>query len=623
MKYVSLFSGIEAASVAWRPLGWEPVAFSEIEAFPSAVLAARYPRVPNLGDITKIDWSAHDDCHTADLVVGGSPCQSFSIAGRREGLEGASGLMWEYVRAIQAIRPQWLVWENVPGALSSSGGEDFRCLLQALDGLGYGLAWRVLDAQYFGVAQRRRRVFLVGSLGSTRACEVLFEPESLRWDHPTGRAKRQALAKAAGDSARDADADTGCLTPWDSQSRRVYDQDGCWPTLDTRERSGGDGRAVVLDFNPTAARLRYADEDVSQTMTARKGTGGNQVPLIQEVTAFLPNAGGKAGSISYERELSPTLKTEHNPAVLCASNRGPRSSIGEDVAPSLMASDDKNPNVVLCATDSTANASIGEGFAPTLTAHVAKNAGYVFSPKNAATAGLSVSRDTSPTLSTTKQPAVSGGGMVRRLMPVECERLQGFPDSWTDVPYKGKDHAPDSPRYKALGNSMAVPVMAWIGRRIQQVGVPPAKTEIKTMWHLSGVAGEKRKHEHSRRNRKNSMNEEIECPYCGECDEFESTDLHGDGPYWQECSHCGRKFEYTVDWDPSITSYRYQGRTERQHAGDVYPSKCSICRGPLEPDKFHSKCPICDAVVCDKCERLKKTCCDEYARWVDETKETV
>lgn len=397
MRYLSIFSGVEAASVAWCPLGWEPVAFSEIEPFPSAVLAHRYPDVPNLGDITKIDWRVHSGCTTADLVVGGSPCQSFSIAGRREGLEGASGLMWEYVRAIQSIRPQWLVWENVPGALSSSGGEDFRCLLQALDGLGYGLAWRVLDAQYFGVAQRRRRVFLVGSLGSTRACEVLFEPESLRWDHPTGRAKRQALAKAAGGSARGAYADTGCLTPWDSQSRRVYDADGCYPTLDTREHSGGDSRAV----------------------------------------AFLPNADGEAGGIAYEHELSPTLKTEHNPAVLCA-------------------------------TDSGSNAAIGEDLTPTLTAHDAKSASYVFSAKNAATAGLSVSRETSPTLSATKQPAVSGGGMVRRLMPVECERLQGFPDSWTDVPYKGKDHAPDSPRYKALGNSMAVPVMAWIGRRIQQ-----------------------------------------------------------------------------------------------------------------------------------------------------------
>lgn len=376
MRYVSLFSGIEAASVAWRPLGWEPLAFSEIDAFPSAVLADRYPTTPNLGDITRIDWNQHDDCLTAGLVVGGSPCQSFSIAGRREGLEGASGLMWEYVRAIQAIRPQWLVWENVPGALSSSHGEDFRCLLESLDGLGYGLAWRVLDAQFFGVAQRRRRVYVVGSLGSTCACEVLFEPDCLRWDHPTGRAKRQALTRGFGGGACGADAGPGCLTPWDSQSRRVYDTDGCYPTLDTRKRSGGDGRAV----------------------------------------AFLPNAGGKAGGIAYERELSPTLKTEHNPAVLTSGR--------------LL---------------------------------------FAFAAKNAASAGLSVSRDTSPTLSTTKQPAVSGDGTVRRLTPVECERLQGFPDGWTDVPYRGREHAPDSPRYKALGNSMAVPVMRWIGRRIQQV----------------------------------------------------------------------------------------------------------------------------------------------------------
>lgn len=407
MRYVSIFSGIEAASVAWRPLGWEPLAFSEIDAFPSAVLAHHYPDVPNLGDITKIDWSRYSDCTTADLVVGGSPCQSFSIAGRREGLEGASGLMWEYVRAIQAIRPQWLVWENVPGALSSSNGEDFRCLLESLDELGYGLAWRVLDAQYFGVAQRRRRVFLVGSLGDQSACEVLFEPESLRWDHPSSRAKRQALTGAIGGGARGADAGPGCLTPWDSQSRRVYDPDGCYPTLDTRERSGGDGRAV----------------------------------------AFLPNAGGKAGSIAYEHELSPTLKTEHNPAVLCASSRGPRSSIGVDVAPSLMASDDKNLNVVCRpATMQIRAGKPGGGKGPL------------------------IQDDMSATLTVAQtQTLFPGDGTVRRIMPVECERLQGFPSGWTDVPYKGKEHAPDSPRYKALGNSMAVPVMRWIGWRIQQV----------------------------------------------------------------------------------------------------------------------------------------------------------
>lgn len=162
MRYVSVFSGVEAATLAWDQLGWEPVAFSEIDPFPSAVLAERFPDVPNLGDITKVDWS---EIGSVDLVVGGSPCQSFSVAGKREGLAGASGLMFEYIRCVRELRPRWFVWENVPGALSSERGAAFGQLLAEMDDLGYGLAWRVLDAQFFGVAQRRRRVFLVGSLG--------------------------------------------------------------------------------------------------------------------------------------------------------------------------------------------------------------------------------------------------------------------------------------------------------------------------------------------------------------------------------------------------------------------------------------------------------------------------
>ena len=198
MRFVSLFSGIEAASVAWGPLGWEAVAFAEIEPFPCAVLAAHYPDVPNLGDITKVDWKEVLREHGAvDVLVGGSPCQSFSIAGKREGLSGASGLMFEYVRAVRELRPRWVVWENVKGALSSSHGEDFRCLLTELDELGYGLAWRVLDAQFFDVAQRRERVFLVGSLGTGRCAEVLFEPDGLRWDFEASRDKRKALTGGA------------------------------------------------------------------------------------------------------------------------------------------------------------------------------------------------------------------------------------------------------------------------------------------------------------------------------------------------------------------------------------------------------------------------------------------
>ncbi|MDN6684259.1 MAG: DNA cytosine methyltransferase, partial [Bifidobacterium crudilactis] len=258
MRYISLFSGIEAASCAWEHLGWEPIAFSEIEPLPKAVLKHHYPNVPDLGDITKIDWSSY--VGSADVVVGGSPCQSFSVAGSRTGLAGASGLMWEYVRAVQAIRPQWFVWENVPGALSSSHGEDFRCLLESMDGLGYGLAWRVLDAQFFGVAQRRRRVFLVGHLGDRRAAEVLFERESVQWNSASSREKRQALTKGTQNGARTA------------------------------------GRSI--DWNRTDGRCRWPDDPtLVQTLSAHMGTGGDNVPPVYQI----------AGNIIGRANMSATL----------------------------------------------------------------------------------------------------------------------------------------------------------------------------------------------------------------------------------------------------------------------------------------------------------------------------
>lgn len=199
MRYLSLFSGVEAATLAWEPLGWEPVAFCEIDQFPSAVLVHHWPDVPNLGDITKVDWDKFKEEHGAvDLVVGGSPCQSFSIAGGREGLDGESRLMYEYIRAVQEVRPKWLLWENVPGVLSIDGGRAFGILLDELASLGYALAWRLLDAQFFGVAQRRLRLFLVGgpTVGSVAA--VLFDSESLSGNTCSVREKRQAIASAIG-----------------------------------------------------------------------------------------------------------------------------------------------------------------------------------------------------------------------------------------------------------------------------------------------------------------------------------------------------------------------------------------------------------------------------------------
>lgn len=567
MKYVSIFSGIEAATVAWHPLGWEPLAFSEIDPFPSTVLQHHYPDIPNLGDITKIDWSPY--VGAADIVVGGSPCQSFSVAGKREGLAGASGLMFEYIRAVRELRPRWFVWENVLGAFTSERGEAYRQLLSEMDALGYGLAWRVLDAQFFGVAQRRERVFLVGSLGTMRCAEVLFERESLSWDHQSSRQKRQALAEEAQGCVGEADHDSGRLTPGETQSRRVYPTSGVYPTLSTREKSGQNQESVftqfgddiagtltarydsspcvdrganvvvderdkvflcqtaqtgsngklvkqddvmntldrtnstavaALDFNPTDARLRYAHDDVSQTLTARAGTGGNQVPLVQvQPVAFLYNQGSKARSLGLG-EISPTLKTDHNPVVAFAQNQCDDSREQGDVAGALVVRQGAKQQTYICRADGQTNAMAGVNLAPTLTSHAKKDPPLIYPAEDSTGedepvtlqirggkpgGGKSalIQHDMSATLSThNTRTLITGdheerGLTVRRLTPRECERLQGFPDDYTDIPYRNKEHAPDGARYKALGNSMAVPVMRWIGERIQMVEETDETTE--------------------------------------------------------------------------------------------------------------------------------------------------
>ena len=197
MRYISLFSGIEAATVAWEELGWAPVAFCEIDKFPSAVLAHHFPDVPNLGDITKVDWKEIiENYGSVDLIVGGSPCQSFSIAGGRESLDGESALCFEYWRAVRDIRPTWFLWENVPGVFSTRDNA-FGQFLRALEELGYGMAWRTLDAQFFGVAQRRRRVFLVGcARGGGASAAVLFEPNSVCGNTQSSKQKREELTGA-------------------------------------------------------------------------------------------------------------------------------------------------------------------------------------------------------------------------------------------------------------------------------------------------------------------------------------------------------------------------------------------------------------------------------------------
>ena len=421
-------------------------------------------------------------------------CQSFSVAGKREGLAGASGLMYEYIRAVRELRPRWFVWENVPGAFTSERGEAYRQLLSEMDALGYGLAWRVLDAQFFGVAQRRERVFLVGSLGTMRCAEVLFERESLSWDHQSSRQKRQALAEEAQGCVGEADHDSGCLTPGETQSRRVYPTSGVYPTLSTREKSGQNQESVFTQFG----------DDIAGTLTARYDSspcvdrGANVVVDERDVVAaldfkpvaFLYNQGAKARSLGIS-EISPTLKTDYNPVVAFASNQ--RDEVRElEVAGALAAQPGIKQQTYICRADGQTNAMTSVDMAPTLTSHAKKDPPLIYPAEDSTGEdepvtsqihggkpgggkGALIQRDMSATLSThNTQTPITGDHekrdlTVRRLTPRECERLQGFPDDYTDIPYRNKEHAPDGPRYKALGNSMAVPVMRWIGERIRTV----------------------------------------------------------------------------------------------------------------------------------------------------------
>ncbi|MBR3689590.1 MAG: DNA cytosine methyltransferase [Eggerthellaceae bacterium] len=458
MRYISLFSGIEAASVAWEPLGFEPVAFSEIDPFCSQLLAKRFPSVPNLGDISIIDWrSYHGDI---DLIVGGSPCQAFSVAGPRTGLmDERSALMLEYVRAVREVKPTWCVWENVPGVLSQDKGRAFATLQGELENCGYSLAWRVLDAQFFGVAQRRRRVFLVGHSDPRCAAAVLFERESLLGSYHSSQEARKAFAETARERTREA---SSCITG----------------TLDLYENHGKDARVK-------------GPMDTCPTITALYGTGGNNTPLIHEqappppayalvgnIIGRKPENGGNGTGFS--EELCYTLTAMDNHAVCQMTSADIHEYTGRTCEPFVMDS-------------GQTNAAVMEGLCPSQTARQHKNPPILFdesfcASNNREYVGALCARDgkgvgsqyvsEGKVITYEKSPLVPAASpepsfrtVVRRLMPVECERLQGFPDDWTLIEWNGKpaDKCPDSRRYKALGNSMAVPVMKWIGERIQLV----------------------------------------------------------------------------------------------------------------------------------------------------------
>lgn len=320
MRYISVFSGIEAASVAWESLGWEPVAFSEIDEFPCAVLAARYPDVPNLGDITKVDWTPYHG--TVDIVVGGSPCQSFSVAGKRSGLMDARGqLMLEYVRAVAEIEPRWFIWENVPGVLSQDRGRAFGTLLREMDELGYGMAWRVLDAQFFGVAQRRRRVFLVGRAGSRGgvSAAVLFEPESVSGNTQTSKQKREALAAHARSGTSGAESGVTAFAQNTRDEVRVQ----------------GDGTlSGALAAQPDMKQQTYVSFAIPSAAIGAPNSGTNAQMAVEELTPTI-KADGKAHAVT-------------QPVVMASSHSHAEIGVG-GVVPTLTAHNQKEAPILATA----------------------------------------------------------------------------------------------------------------------------------------------------------------------------------------------------------------------------------------------------------------------------------
>ena len=391
MKYASVCSGVEAASLAWIPLGWEAVWFSEIDPFPCAVLKERFPNVPNLGDMTKIEGEKYRG--TVDLLVGGTPCQGFSVAGKQGGLDDPrSALCLAYCRLLETMRPRWFVWENVPGVFSTNGGEDFRAFLQKIDEIGYSCAWRVLDAQYVrvdgyprAIPQRRRRVFVVGYSGDWRyPASILFEPGCLSGDTPPRRVKGEGVARCLM-------ASTGGASGKEQQHTFI----------------SGEGRPLNAICRAGDMANSETGVEVGTTLLARQyksppfvcagfsgghgenaGTGGGNLPLVQEC---YPINGMVIGNGVRVNDQHPT--------------------------------------------------------------------------------GIGTDGDPIPTITKAHHHAVAMRHTVRRLLPVECERLMGFPDNHTRIPWRGKpeEQCPDGPRYKACGNSMCVNVMRWIGMRIEYV----------------------------------------------------------------------------------------------------------------------------------------------------------
>ncbi len=512
MRYLSVCSGIEAVSVAWQPLGWQPGMFAEIDPLCAWLLRSRHGAsrpmhmpspndainrkeakhraaairnvislpidgaVPNFGDFTRIGAA---DVGTIDLLAGGTPCQSFSIAGKRAGLDDPRGnLTIEFARLAGRLRPLWLVWENVPGVLSIEGGRTFGAFLGMLVELGYGIAYRVLDAQHFGVPQRRRRVFVVGYLGDWRAAAaVLVERHSLSGYPPPRREARQDTAGTLGartcTSCGVQDANSGHLLTASTGDTSHCLNAGSMGRQDFETGIPTDRSSSVGCETETliAHALSAEGFDASEDGTGR---GVPMVPIAICTAHTQSNGSGFSDGIAH------TLESGGGAQAVAFSVKDYGADAGE-VAPTLrgMGHDASHPNgggqVAIAFTQNQA----GDVLSGKVMQSLGTNANAT--GRNAANVAVAWSGEltASTDIAGTLQRGGEGGRVdgvmtpqmaVRRLTPRECERLQGFPDDYTLVEYRGK-LAADGPRYKALGNSMAVPVMRWIGQRIAAVDV--------------------------------------------------------------------------------------------------------------------------------------------------------
>lgn len=527
MRFLSVCSGIEAASVAWGVLGWSAVAVAEIEPFPCAVLAHHYAHVPNWGDMTRYrDWPDA----AVDVLVGGTPCQSFSVAGLRKGLADPRGnLALVYLGILDRYRPSWMVWENVPGVLSSNAGRDFGAFLGGLAELGYGFAYRVLDAQYFGLAQRRKRVFVVGHIGDwRRAAAVLFEPESLS-GHPAPR--RDAGKDAAG--AVTARAGNGSRQAGAGGNHVAFGGNNTSGAIDTAAALNAKVGAGRMDFEsetlvlcgadlPLAHSLRGGGFDASEDGTGR---GKPLVPVCDGgPTEFLP----QSSRVYLPDGVSPSLPATDSrmgnraPQVLAPVLAGTLDGAGDRGGTTQDAFADRLLPIAFDETQITSatnrcNPQPGDpchplargARPPTLAFHARQDpdSGPVTHPLDTDGSSIGI---LAPDAAWASEGASKGAWRVRRLTPTECERLQGFPDGYTLIhmpravrkaveadfaAYLARQYeqqgwgtpsaadlarlAADGPRYKALGNSMAVPVMRWIGAGIAAVDAFNPTSEVR------------------------------------------------------------------------------------------------------------------------------------------------